>query len=209
MVKILPHNQTIRSPLEYNFVRFPYTGKYQLLMNHLLRRILHRNIKYHLLARKQSNVNLYFPSSGLPVLFLPDLEEEHPLLQNDTPDIQIYSHPIVPARLRIPAQTLILVPLFVPPPFLQTILPLLILLVRKHSQYQIKTSDIHLRHLPDLVLPVPGKSYSCLPHTDVLPSKAVISSHKFHSLIQNPMAALPVHRPSPVTISAIAPNHSA
>ena len=149
--------------------------------------------------------------SGLPVLSLPDLVEESPLVQNDTPDIQIHSRSTVPVQLHLLAQ--ILVPLFVPPPFLQTILPLLVLLyfllVRRHSQYQIKTSGIHLSHLPDLVLPVLGKSYSCLPHTDVLPSIAVISSHKFHSLIQNPMAALPVHRPSPVTISATAPNHSA
>ena len=151
--------------------------------------------------------------SGLPVLSLPDLAEESPLVQNDTPDIQIHSRPIVPVQLQILAQILILVLLFVPPPFLQTILPLLVLLyfllVRKHSQYQIKTSGIHLSHLPDLVLPVPGKSYSYLPHTDALLLKAVISSHKFHSLIQNPMAALPVHRPSPVTVSATAPNHSA
>ena len=78
-------------------------------MNHLLRRILHRNIKYHLLARKQSNVILYFPSSGLPVLFLPDLEEEHPLLQNDTPYIQIHSRPTVPVQLHLLTQILILV----------------------------------------------------------------------------------------------------
>ena len=151
--------------------------------------------------------------SGLPVLFLPDLEEEPPLLQNDTPDIQIHSRPILPAQLRIPTQILILVLLFVPPPLLQPILPLLVLLyfllVRKHSQYQIKTSGIHLSHLPDLVLSALEKSCSFPPHTDVLPSKAVISVHRYIPLLQNPMAALPGHHPSPVTVSATAPNHSA